>query len=213
MNWGLLHAFNDPNVSDGTVEFPSVERAIAAHDSPDYQEALTALGAFWHYLLQPRGDSVMGRFVYWLSHREPESPRMTGFRGLFTENGMSAHVSAFGLMPAPVGDLGSAYRAMILQVANALKAVAEGPGGDIGPGYPPADINAYLGGWPLTVLPAQQSTARVSDRGVRMTVFASVHGMPPDAFEIQFPMMPDEARSLANDLTRSANEADVKKRR
>jgi len=26
------------------IEFPSLEKAIAPHDSPDYQEALTALG-------------------------------------------------------------------------------------------------------------------------------------------------------------------------
>jgi hypothetical protein len=72
----------------------------------------------------------MGRFVFWLSHREPESAQMTGFQGLFTDNGISAQIAAFGMTPPPVGDRQSAYRAMLLELANALKATAEGPAGD-----------------------------------------------------------------------------------
>jgi hypothetical protein len=149
----------------------------------------------------------MGRFVVWATHREPELPQLTGFRGLFTDNGMSAHISAFGMTPPPVGDRGSAYRALILELANALKAAAEGPGGSVGEGEPARDLTAYLGEWPLRVTPAKPSTASVSGGGVQMTVYVSAHGMPPDAFEIQVPMTPDEAQKLASDLQQAATAA------
>jgi hypothetical protein len=40
-----------------------------------------------------------------------------------------------------------------------------------------------------------------------MTVFASVHGKPPDAFEIQFPLAPDQASELARQLELAARKA------
>ena len=71
------------------------------------------------------------------------------------------------------------------------------------------ELTSHQSESPFRVMPAQQSTARVSGRGVEMTVFASVHGKPPGAFQIQVPMMPDEARKLANDLIDAATEADM----
>jgi hypothetical protein len=134
----------------------------------------------------------MGKFAVWLSYRE---------------NGMSAHISAFGMTPPPVGDRGSAYRPLILELANALKAAAEGPGGGVGEGAPTHDLTAYRGEWPLRVVPAKASTAKVSGGGVQMTVYASGHGSPPDAFEIQVPMTPDDAQQLASDLQKAATAA------
>jgi hypothetical protein len=73
------------------------------------------------------------------------------------------------------------------------------------------EVTSHQGESPFRVMPAQQSTARVSAGGVEMTIFASVHGKPPSAFQIQVPMAPDEARKLANDLVRAATEADSRK--
>lgn len=65
----------------------------------------------------------------------------------------------------------------------------------------------YRGESPFRVMPAQGSTARVSGLGVEMTVYASVHGKHPAAFQIQVPMTPEEAQQLAADLMASAKEA------
>jgi len=66
----------------------------------------------------------------------------------------------------------------------------------------------YQGESPFRVMPAQASTVRASARGVEMTVYAFVEGKPPSAFQIQIPMMPDDARQLAKELTMRAREAD-----
>jgi len=58
----------------------------------------------------------------------------------------------------------------------------------------------YQGESPFRVPTAQAPTARVSGRGVEMTVYVSVPGKPPDAVQIQFPMTPDEAARLSADL-------------
>lgn len=55
----------------------------------------------------------------------------------------------------------------------------------------------YQGDVPFRIIPARGSTARAARGGVEMTVYASVHDKPPDAFQIQVPMTPDEARELA----------------
>ena len=63
------------------------------------------------------------------------------------------------------------------------------------------------------VLPlARPSTARKSGRGVEMIAYASVHGMPPDAFEILLRMTPTEARQLAGELSAAAISADLTER-
>jgi hypothetical protein len=59
---------------------------------------------------------------------------------------------------------------------------------------------------PFLVLPTQQPTARRSGDGVRLTVFASVAGKHPDAFEIQFPLTPDQATELARQLGEAARQ-------
>jgi hypothetical protein len=74
------------------------------------------------------------------------------------------------------------------------------------------EITAYQGEWPLRVIPAKPSTACESNGGVLLTVYASVHGKPSDAFEIQIPMSADYARQLAQDLQASAIAADFQRR-
>ncbi len=149
----------------------------------------------------------MGRFLVWLSHREPESPQLTGFWGLFVSNGISAQISATGMTPVPTSDRPTAYRALIAQLAHALVETEDDPiivseGHDTQPG-----ITDYQGKWPLRVIPAKASTARVSANGVEMTVYASAHGKPPASFQIQVPMTPDKAQRLASDLSLAATEA------
>jgi len=68
----------------------------------------------------------------------------------------------------------------------------------------------YQGDSPYSVTPAQPSIARVSGRGVRMTVYASVERRGPAEFQIEVPMKPDEARQLAAQLTAAA--IDVERR-
>jgi hypothetical protein len=67
------------------------------------------------------------------------------------------------------------------------------------------------GDTPFEVTPARGSTARVSGRGVKMTVYVSVAGKGPTDVQIQVPMTPGEARQLAADLTVSAATADARR--
>jgi hypothetical protein len=149
----------------------------------------------------------MGQFFVWLSHREPDSTKLTGFAGQFADGDISARISAFGLKPVATSNRQVAYRAMVEQLANAMLGTADNPISVTESAPASSDITAYQGGWPLRVLPARASSARVSGGGVEMTVYASVHGNPPDAFQIQVPMTPDDARQLAEDLSKVAGEA------
>lgn len=65
----------------------------------------------------------------------------------------------------------------------------------------------YQGDSPFRVIPARPSIARVSGRGVEMTVYAGVAGKGPTDVQIQVPMTFDEARQLAADLTAAAFDA------
>jgi len=152
----------------------------------------------------------MGRFFVWLSHREPESTHLTGFSAQFADENISARISAHGLNPVASRDRQAAYRTMIEQLANAMLGSPENPMSITENVERRSDISAYQGDWPLRVMPAQVSTARESRRGVEMTVYASVHGSPPDAHNIQIPMTPGEARQLAEDLLRAVAAAEKK---
>lgn len=66
----------------------------------------------------------------------------------------------------------------------------------------------YQGEAPFRVMSARPPTARVSGRGVEMTVYASVDRQPPDAFQIQVPMSIADARQFAAELTASADKAE-----
>ncbi len=66
----------------------------------------------------------------------------------------------------------------------------------------------YQGEPPFRVIPTQISTVRAGYRSVEMTVYASVDGKPPDAFQIQVPMSISDARELAAQLIASANRAE-----
>jgi hypothetical protein len=151
----------------------------------------------------------MGHFFVWSSHREPDSTLLTGFSAQFADSGISARISAFGLRPVPAtGDRRIAYRTMIEQLVNAMLGTADDPISITEDTDRRTDITAYQGNWPMRVFPAQVSSARVSGRGVEMTVYASAHGSDPNAFQIQVPMEPDHARQLAEALLRAASEAD-----
>jgi hypothetical protein len=152
----------------------------------------------------------MGRFVVWVSHRGPDSAHLTGFRGLFTDNGISADVSAMGMSPVPAGNRQVAYRAMIEELANALLGTEEDPL-NIGESDQGSGI-IFQGASPFVVPQARPATARVSGDGVEMTVYASVHGRPPTDYQILLRMKPDEARQLAGDLTAGAASADLRGR-
>jgi hypothetical protein len=65
----------------------------------------------------------------------------------------------------------------------------------------------YQGNSPFRVIAARGSTARVSDRGVEMTVYAAVDGKDPGDVQIQVPMTPAQASRLAAELIEAAAEA------
>jgi hypothetical protein len=62
----------------------------------------------------------------------------------------------------------------------------------------------YQGASPFRINPARSATARAVGKTVELTVFASVVGGDPTAFQIHVPMSPDDAQQLAADLRAAA---------
>jgi hypothetical protein len=65
-----------------------------------------------------------------------------------------------------------------------------------------------LSGSPLVIALAQPSTVTSGYRSVEMTVFVSVDGHPPDAFQMLIRMPSKDALDLANQLTTNAKKAE-----